>query len=944
MYKNNIFRVLAVVMILAMILSACKSSKTTEPTATVAPKATEKIEPTQAPQATDTTAPKATEAIAATSTTAPKPTETEVMVEDPWADVDPSGQTISFWHNHTGARIDTLQEIVDEFNNTNPYGITVEQEYQGSYNDIFNKMLTFINTPDVPGVVVAYQNQAATYQIADGLVDMNPLVNSPKWGLSPAEQADFFPGFWQQDIFPMFNGARLGFPPNRSMEVMYYNMDWLAELKAAGKIDFDGAPQTPEQFKAAACAASENPFSKAAAQGSIGYELGTGDASHVAAWTFAFGGDIFDYTADQFTYNSNAAITAMTFLQDLFKSGCATIITENYGDQTDFGAGKLLFTTSSTSGISFYKAAVDGGAAFNWSVAAIPHTTPDPVMNIYGASVSIPKNTPEKELASWLFIKFYTSPEIQAKWAQVSTYFPVRASVAEGMVDYFAANPAYKTAFDLLQYGHFEPPVPGYDFVRNKLNEATSAIVTDPYPDVASTLDALNPVANGLLTEQMALVPEPQDPWYKVAPDGQTITFWHNKSGPQGDALQEIIDEFNTTNAYGITVNGEYQGSYNDVFNKMLGVLNTADAPDLVVAYQNQAATYQVADALVDMTSLVKSYKWGLSPTEQSDFFPGFFAQDIFPNFNNARLGFPPNRSAEVLFYNIDWLAELKAAGKIDFDGAPQTPEQFKAAACAAAENPFSKNTGSGSIGYEYGTSDASHLAAWTFAFGGDIYDYKANQFTYNSDAAVQAMTFIQDLFKNGCATIIAESYGDQTDFGTGSLLFTTSSSSGLPYYQQAVSSGADFNWSVAAIPYTTQNPAINVYGSSVSMPKTTPERELATWLFIKYYTSPEVQAKWAEASGYFPVRASVAADMVDYFASNPAYKTGFDLLKYGMFEPPVPGYDPIRNEANITVAAILADPYPDAKAALDDLTNRANDILSQYMTIVPTPVPTQAP
>ena len=29
----------------------------------------------------------------------------------------------------------------------------------------------------------------------------------------------------------------------------------------------------------------------------------------------------------------------------------------------------------------------------------------------------------------------------------------------------------------------------------------------------------------------------------------------------------------------------------------MLTILNTADVPDLVVAYQNQAATYQLADA-----------------------------------------------------------------------------------------------------------------------------------------------------------------------------------------------------------------------------------------------------------------------------------------------------------------------------------------------------------
>jgi multiple sugar transport system substrate-binding protein len=130
--------------------------------------------------------------------------------------------------------------------------------------------------------------------------------------------------------------------------------------------------------------------------------------------------------------------------------------------------------------------------------------------------------------------------------------------------------------------------------------------------------------------------------------------FWHQHTKAREEALIAIVDEFNAINEWGIIVEAVYQGGYTDIFNKMLIVLNTADVPDLVGAYQNQAATYQVADALVDMNSLVKSYKWGLSPTEQSDFFKGFFAQDVFPIFKNARLGFPPNRSEEVLYYNAD--------------------------------------------------------------------------------------------------------------------------------------------------------------------------------------------------------------------------------------------------------------------------------------------------
>ena len=235
---------------------------------------------------------------------------------DPWAAVDPSGQNVMFWHNHTRDRQDALQAIVQAFNESNPYGITVSQETQGSYTDIFRKMLGLLGTAEVPDLVVAYQNQAATYQLSDALLDMTSLLQSPKWGLSAAEQADFFPAFFQQDVFPLFDNARLGLAPNRSMEVMYYNREWLSEL------GYDEPPSTPEAFKAVACKAVKTPFSKASGSGAMGYLLGL-DASRMASWTFAFGGDIFDYETRSYTYDSDGARQSMAFLQDLYTAGCA---------------------------------------------------------------------------------------------------------------------------------------------------------------------------------------------------------------------------------------------------------------------------------------------------------------------------------------------------------------------------------------------------------------------------------------------------------------------------------------------------------------------------------------------------------------------------------------------------------------------------------------------
>ena len=414
-----------------------------------------------------------------------------------WSKVVPATE-ITFWHQHSGDRETELLKVVDEFNATNEYGITLTAEYAGGYGDIFTKMLPILNTPEVPDVVVAYQNQAATYQLADALWDMNEIIDDPTWGMPQADQDDFFPGFFAQDIYPTFDNARLGLPPNRSMEVLYYNMDWLNEL------GYDAPPATPEEFKEMACAATANPYSGATAEGSIGYELSI-DASRFASWTFAFGGNVFSVDDNQFTYDDPAAIEAWQFVQSLFADGCATIVTESYGDQTDFGAGKLLFTVGSSSGLPYYDTAVTEGANFNWSVAALPHTG-DPVQNIYGASVSIPKSTPERQLAAWIWLKYYTSADPQAAWAKASMYFPTRASVADQMTDFFAANPAYATAFDMLQYGIAEPNVPGYDFVRDEIEAVMAAIVDDPTLDVATALTDFNEVANGILADQLAQI------------------------------------------------------------------------------------------------------------------------------------------------------------------------------------------------------------------------------------------------------------------------------------------------------------------------------------------------------------------------------------------------------------------------------------------------------
>jgi multiple sugar transport system substrate-binding protein/sn-glycerol 3-phosphate transport system substrate-binding protein len=322
---------------------------------------------------------------------------------------------------------------------------------------------------------------------------MDEFVDSPKWGLTAEEKADFYPGIFEADVSPLFGDGhfRMGFPPNRSMEVLYYNLDWLNEL------GYDGPPKTWAEFKEMACAATDPDA------GTIGYEIST-DASRFSSMIFSRHGTYFMEDGSAFDFSNETVKETMRYMKELYDEGCVQLIAESYGDQTDFGNYKCLFTIGSTSGLPFYDQAVKSGeqGEFQWGVAPLPYMDggDQPVMNIYGASVSIPKTTPEQELAAWLFVEWMTSPEELARWVKISNYFPVRASAAALLEDYFDANPTFKQAFDLLQYGTYEAQwCACYEDVRRLMNSAYSAILDGA--DIDETLAQLEADANVSLGE-----------------------------------------------------------------------------------------------------------------------------------------------------------------------------------------------------------------------------------------------------------------------------------------------------------------------------------------------------------------------------------------------------------------------------------------------------------
>ena len=376
--------------------------------------------------------------------------------------VDPAGQTVEFWYQYTNAREEALLDLIDLFNASNPHGIEVRGEYVGSHADLYNKMLQGIHGGPLPDLVVAYQNQAQIYHAADQVVDLTPYINSSKWGLTQSELDDYFPSFIQQDNV---DGVQTAFLPNRSMEMLYYNVDWSRELGYADP------PQNWQQFEEMCRKAAAQPYSGSADHSrSLGIELSR-DASRLASMIFSRGGCILKPDHSAYTFDTEAARASLSLIRGLVQDGAAALERNRNDGRVSFGKGQALFSMQSSSQVPQFTRAVDEGVGLTWGVAPVPYEGEQPVQNVYGASLAVCTSTPARQLAAWLFVKWFTQPEQQDRWVTGSHYFPVRRSIAHRLGTY------YRAAYELLDYGKPEPAIGGYEPVRALMVEAMEEVL-----------------------------------------------------------------------------------------------------------------------------------------------------------------------------------------------------------------------------------------------------------------------------------------------------------------------------------------------------------------------------------------------------------------------------------------------------------------------------------
>ena len=350
---------------------------------------------------------------------------------------------IVFWAKNDTNRnqVAVYQQAIDGFQKLYP-NVTVNMRLYTDYGRIYNDVITNISTNTTPNVCITYPDHIATYLTGrDTVAPLDELMADPRYGLGGSEvrfdapkQEEIVPEFLQEC---MIGEHYYAMPYMRSTEALYINEDYVEKL---------------------------------------GYEI-----PEVPTWDFIWevsekameqdAGGVFKVNGQKvmipFIYKStdNMMISMLRQLDAPYSTDAGEILIFNdttkglleeiyiHGKSRAFStfgissypgnflnAGQCIFAIDSTAGATWMGSDApmldiheEQVVPFRTKVTVIPQFDPEkPKMISQGPSVCIfSKQNAQEVLASWLFVQYLMTNEIQMAYAETEGYLPVTLKAQE---------------------------------------------------------------------------------------------------------------------------------------------------------------------------------------------------------------------------------------------------------------------------------------------------------------------------------------------------------------------------------------------------------------------------------------------------------------------------------------------------------------------------------
>lgn len=382
---------------------------------------------------------------------------------------DASRVRVTFWHGMGGPLGDALEQLVSDFERANP-DVDLVLVSMANYSSLSQKLMAAVQVDDPPNIAQMYESWTAQFHNAGKLVVLDSLIRGPD-GLGEEELADFYPAFIEDNTW---DGRIVTLPFNKSLPVFFYNIEAVA---AAGYSEF---PRTWPGFRQMARRLSDPRQGKWGCAGLVNEGL-------FGTMLRQKGGDYFDSTGSRVAFNSRIGVEVAEFIADLVNRDSSVYYGAGYEPQNDFLAGKIACIQSTSVSWSFMKP----NMRFRVGIAPLPVWDRPNVIS-FGTNIGMfRKGDPEQIRAGWRFIKWFTSPEQQARWAEMTFYVPVRRSslAVESYARLVQETPGLAAALAQLEYVSFEPRTEVWFSGRKALGDAIEQIVRGGMP-AREALDA----------------------------------------------------------------------------------------------------------------------------------------------------------------------------------------------------------------------------------------------------------------------------------------------------------------------------------------------------------------------------------------------------------------------------------------------------------------------
>ncbi|MFD0898710.1 ABC transporter substrate-binding protein [Loigolactobacillus binensis] len=361
--------------------------------------------------------------------------------------------TVTFWHGMTGANKTTLNKLIHDFNQSQTKYKVVGRS-QGNFSNLQQKITAAAKSKTLPTIAQTTYTNVPDYVAGGFVTSFDPY-------LSQSTLSDIYPAFLQAN---KYHGKYYTLPFSKSARVLFYNQDLLKQEGLS-------LPQTWGDIQKMGPALKAKGLTTMVFDQSYDAEL-DGLVAQSGGHLYPLNGKV--------TLDHKQTVAATHVIWDMLQNKTATTAGNDGYGSTKFFAGKTLFYSGSSAGISVMQASTPKG--MHWATAPLPSYHGKQATAISCNDIALFKSaSTAQRKGGAAFVKFLMRKKQTIYWAEKTGYVPLVKSAQKnkGYHQYLAKNPTAKAAVGSLDFGFQDATFPGYYQSRLALLKTIDAMTTE---------------------------------------------------------------------------------------------------------------------------------------------------------------------------------------------------------------------------------------------------------------------------------------------------------------------------------------------------------------------------------------------------------------------------------------------------------------------------------